>query len=106
MIRRPPRSTLFPYTTLFRSGGAEGAVQDLLEGRARDRPGHPAAFDLVQIGAPQLGVVRQKEVARDPRAERALGPFAEADRFEIGLPVRGAPDLRLHEPGDALLHHL
>src|SRR5688572_33216909 len=24
MIRRPPRSTLFPYTTLFRSGG-EGA---------------------------------------------------------------------------------
>src|SRR5262249_61040300 len=29
MIRRPPRSTLFPYTTLFRSGGAatsSGAV--------------------------------------------------------------------------------
>src|SRR3712207_8673248 len=25
MIRRPPRSTLFPYTTLFRSHGAEGA---------------------------------------------------------------------------------
>src|SRR2546422_7886724 len=24
MIRRPPRSTLFPYTTLFRSGGAGG----------------------------------------------------------------------------------
>src|SRR5688572_31325148 len=23
MIRRPPRSTLFPYTTLFRSGGFE-----------------------------------------------------------------------------------
>src|SRR5688572_31139319 len=22
MVRRPPRSTLFPYTTLFRSGGA------------------------------------------------------------------------------------
>src|SRR5690349_24199064 len=26
MIRRPPRSTLFPYTTLFRSGPAAGAV--------------------------------------------------------------------------------
>src|SRR3712207_7337890 len=26
MIRRPPRSTLFPYTTLFRSGGGEHAV--------------------------------------------------------------------------------
>src|SRR5256885_1608929 len=24
MIRRPPRSTLFPYTTLFRSGGRSG----------------------------------------------------------------------------------
>src|SRR5260370_28332440 len=24
MIRRPPRSTLFPYTTLFRSGGEFG----------------------------------------------------------------------------------
>src|SRR3712207_6852133 len=24
MIRRPPRSTLFPYTTLFRSQGREG----------------------------------------------------------------------------------
>src|SRR5258708_29793424 len=23
MIRRPPRSTLFPYTTLFRSGGPD-----------------------------------------------------------------------------------
>src|SRR3712207_7542803 len=25
MIRRPPRSTLFPYTTLFRSGGGDGS---------------------------------------------------------------------------------
>src|SRR5437773_3794019 len=30
MIRRPPRSTLFPYTTLFRSGEPRGAA-----GRAR-----------------------------------------------------------------------
>src|SRR5467141_4303679 len=29
MIRRPPRSTLFPYTTLFRSYG--GAAQPVLE---------------------------------------------------------------------------
>src|SRR5258708_40231999 len=27
MIRRPPRSTLFPYTTLFRSGAGDGAVR-------------------------------------------------------------------------------
>src|SRR3712207_7886769 len=28
MIRRPPRSTLFPYTTLFRSLARHGDVQD------------------------------------------------------------------------------
>src|SRR3712207_6498118 len=27
MIRRPPRSTLFPYTTLFRSGGYQNSVE-------------------------------------------------------------------------------
>src|SRR3989475_11019563 len=37
MIRRPPRSTLFPYTTLFRSLGAPAAVlrQDRLGDVAR-----------------------------------------------------------------------
>src|SRR2546430_12605631 len=34
MIRRPPRSTLFPYTTLFRSGHLEPG-QAKLEGRVR-----------------------------------------------------------------------
>src|SRR2546422_1651432 len=32
MIRRPPRSTLFPYTTLFRSGDGPGDVHGLAEG--------------------------------------------------------------------------
>src|SRR5256885_16342559 len=31
MIRRPPRSTLFPYTTLFRSGGTVADHAMLLE---------------------------------------------------------------------------
>src|SRR3989442_11874702 len=37
MIRRPPRSTLFPYTTLFRSGPGLGAQYqgDLIVGAAR-----------------------------------------------------------------------
>ena len=30
MIRRPPRSTLFPYTTLFRSGQQVASVDDLV----------------------------------------------------------------------------
>src|SRR5258708_29731003 len=33
MIRRPPRSTLFPYTTLFRSGGIGGHPEDLMHMR-------------------------------------------------------------------------
>src|SRR3989442_10039474 len=52
MIRRPPRSTLFPYTTLFRSHEhrarghleagrhlSEEAAQDLLDLHAEDRGG-------------------------------------------------------------------
>src|SRR5256885_12021230 len=35
MIRRPPRSTLFPYTTLFRSGVAAVARHPLLRGAVR-----------------------------------------------------------------------
>src|SRR5256886_11478155 len=30
MIRRPPRSTLFPYTTLFRSDGARAELDEIL----------------------------------------------------------------------------
>src|SRR2546430_10273778 len=35
MIRRPPRSTLFPYTTLFRSRGGRGSDRECLDVRAR-----------------------------------------------------------------------
>src|SRR3712207_6899713 len=52
MIRRPPRSTLFPYTTLFRSGRGTGAalgrggerIRGPLERLARDDV-VPAALD-------------------------------------------------------------
>src|SRR5436190_16206118 len=40
MIRRPPRSTLFPYTTLFRSVAAEVCQRDDLAGRAVAGGGH------------------------------------------------------------------
>src|SRR5688572_31033494 len=45
MIRRPPRSTLFPYTTLFRSTRHRGADQvgDPRRGRAARRGGIPEA---------------------------------------------------------------
>src|SRR2546430_12435504 len=34
MIRRPPRSTLFPYTTLFRSGDVKVLLEFYNKGRA------------------------------------------------------------------------
>src|SRR3712207_7052304 len=39
MIRRPPRSTLFPYTTLFRSAGSRGRAPRTGTARAARRPG-------------------------------------------------------------------
>src|SRR5438876_8941699 len=39
MIRRPPRSTLFPYTTLFRSDNKTHPVYALIEIQAPDRIG-------------------------------------------------------------------
>src|SRR2546429_5027022 len=39
MIRRPPRSTLFPYTTLFRSLG-EIAIHSLLRAPFKNRSQH------------------------------------------------------------------
>src|SRR2546430_9105328 len=40
MIRRPPRSTLFPYTTLFRSALFHPAVHRQAEQRAAEALGH------------------------------------------------------------------
>src|SRR3712207_7376249 len=48
MIRRPPRSTLFPYTTLFRSGGFLGL--DNISVFDRSQP-LPPGFSLKQADA-------------------------------------------------------
>src|SRR3712207_7127391 len=45
MIRRPPRSTLFPYTTLFRSDGAR--LFDHVPASRRDHRGARKAFEGV-----------------------------------------------------------
>src|SRR3712207_8814282 len=54
MIRRPPRSTLFPYTTLFRSLRDQVArvrhdVVEHLTERQRDEQQHPRRGPLVQL---------------------------------------------------------
>src|SRR2546429_5116369 len=40
MIRRPPRSTLFPYTTLFRSLGHTGEIGGVVHRHAESRGLH------------------------------------------------------------------
>src|SRR3712207_6921139 len=59
MIRRPPRSTLFPYTTLFRSGvdvvdaGDAGGVRGVLAGADLADLGageEPQRLDAVAVG--------------------------------------------------------
>src|SRR3989442_15050434 len=75
MIRRPPRSTLFPYTTLFRS--PHGA------GRRRDRP--PARRRAAGGDEPSR--------ASDPRApvRRPADDRADAGRVRGGDPPRDPP---------------
>src|SRR3712207_8611578 len=55
MIRRPPRSTLFPYTTLFRSQGHYYEPTILTD----VKPGTPAALD--EIFGPVLVVTPVKD---------------------------------------------
>src|SRR3712207_7511112 len=73
MIRRPPRSTLFPYTTLFRSGSA------LQGGGVRARL--PALL-AVRYTAPLL---RQEGLVRpnDRRARRAALGRSEEHTSEL-----------------------
>src|SRR2546427_8677018 len=59
MIRRPPRSTLFPYTTLFRSHERRRPVEPApapAEAARRRRPAHPEACERADAEvAPALG---------------------------------------------------
>src|SRR5690348_18166350 len=69
MIRRPPRSTLFPYTTLFRSGdrGAGGARRGTAAGRG--------------------GGVRRGWVERDRRLAQIRQGRSEEHTSELQSPV-------------------
>src|SRR2546427_1921312 len=46
MIRRPPRSTLFPYTTLFRSLAAPPALEERAHGGPRFDRAEPVQVEL------------------------------------------------------------
>src|SRR5438093_8315795 len=63
MIRRPPRSTLFPYTTLFRSPPYEGGVGGVNSRPKplRSRPQNPPVSPLRKGGSLQALSIRSEE---------------------------------------------
>src|SRR3712207_7122256 len=75
MIRRPPRSTLFPYTTLFRSRGDDGDAPCLTRGGRRRRV----------LAREQVGAVghHERRGARGNRRERRREGAAGAGQYDI-----------------------
>src|SRR5258705_8214533 len=77
MIRRPPRSTLFPYTTLFRSV----TFHELSDARATDRTPPRAPWGCLEKRSPSL-------TPRPELVERGLGlpqPRVQLDRKSTRL---------------------
>src|SRR3712207_9412306 len=82
MIRRPPRSTLFPYTTLFRSWAQPARqlerVSDVVRGPERDEA------DLERAGGGVQGEV-DGSVAADEHEPAALGAVDRLAQILLGL---------------------
>src|SRR3712207_1176433 len=77
MIRRPPRSTLFPYTTLFRSGGEvvyDGEVVTINGPKDSARLGIEVVYQDLAL-ADNLDVVQNMFLGR----EETYGPFKQLD---------------------------
>src|SRR2546427_8807416 len=66
MIRRPPRSTLFPYTTLFRSARLSGGLHLFCRARVLPARRPAAASRRARRG---IGHVRAGAAARQRRSE-------------------------------------
>src|SRR2546427_6867903 len=63
MIRRPPRSTLFPYTTLFRSDCSTGCYFADIDCETV-KPGHIDVVCWIDRDTPTNGVVRDRKSTR------------------------------------------
>src|SRR2546427_6818412 len=90
MIRRPPRSTLFPYTTLFRSRGREFCARKLTIAEG-------AQFS-VQRGWQRISEGSKASLIQGGHVETAIGVFASRDRAEqaVGqLRRQGVPEQSL-----------
>src|SRR5256885_11943145 len=97
MIRRPPRSTLFPYTTLFRSPQRHGAEQDprLVMGPSAERGGRGGAVGVAQPGEEERPAERGGDVVPE-ESQRPDASRAAQDRQRQANAV-GEP----HEQHDA-----
>src|SRR2546429_6136438 len=100
MIRRPPRSTLFPYTTLFRSHRNDGADQLARADQRRldSRPPHahvPRSEEHTSELQSRLHLVCRLLLEKKTLV-LALGPPAAASRHEDGTAEAKAhpPDTR------------
>src|SRR3989454_7360892 len=78
MIRRPPRSTLFPYTTLFRS------VQREQRARREEPAAEPAGQHRRRACRSQQEITRERQVESAPPGHRIREQAgAKADHLEI-----------------------
>src|SRR2546426_6946275 len=96
MIRRPPRSTLFPYTTLFRSWVLLPVAAGTAAAAAYAR-GHRRDNELAQVALEQ---VLDRLERGDLRAEAALpGPAAAVGRLADELRTLINPGAAPRNPG-------
>src|SRR3712207_8261434 len=82
MIRRPPRSTLFPYTTLFRSGPGHNAelppgVVQALEARLQEALSPETQAAIASALEPELSPALLKPIAA--ALEEEIPPKARRD---------------------------
>src|SRR5256885_13169035 len=71
MIRRPPRSTLFPYTTLFRSGNWYNPVSGSIDFGVHPQAGNVLGFPVNPNGGQQfIGVTGQAAPNKDRKSTR------------------------------------
>src|SRR3989442_8317824 len=89
MIRRPPRSTLFPYTTLFRSGEFDQMREgDILVARITTPAWTPlfalAAGVVTDVGGP---LSHSSIVAREYHIPAVLGTGVATERLSSGQHV-------------------
>src|SRR5688572_31589537 len=87
MIRTPPRSTLFPYTTLFRSPRCCTPCTRATArhaSRAADRDEKPPDEKLVARG-PQTSRHRGPDSANSPQGELTLAELTRSDRKSTRL---------------------